>query len=80
MTVAQIAAIIIFIAMFAAIISDKVHRFIPAVVGGLLTFSGLRNGTLQAITICDNAAQAAAEGKNIGPVETGQQLVPGRVC
>ena len=28
------------------------------VVGGLLTFSGLRNGTLQAITICDNAAQA----------------------
>ena len=28
------------------------------VVGGLLTFSGLRNGTLQAITICDNATQA----------------------
>ena len=28
------------------------------VVGSLLTFSGLRNGTLQAITICDNAAQA----------------------
>ena len=28
------------------------------VVGGLLTFGGLRNGTLQAITICDNAAQA----------------------
>ena len=28
------------------------------VVGSILTFSGLRNGTLQAITICDNAAQA----------------------
>ena len=28
------------------------------VVGSLLTFSGLRNGTLQAIMICDNAAQA----------------------
>ena len=28
------------------------------VVGGLLTFGGLRNGTLQAITICDNATQA----------------------
>ena len=28
------------------------------VVGGMLTFGGLRNGTLQAITICDNAAQA----------------------
>jgi len=28
------------------------------VVGGLLTFSGLRNGTLQSITICDNASQA----------------------
>ena len=28
------------------------------VVGGLLTFGGLRNGTLQSITICDNAAQA----------------------
>ena len=28
------------------------------VVGGLLTFDGLRNGTLQSITICDNAAQA----------------------
>ena len=28
------------------------------VVGSLLTFSGLRNGTLQAITICDNATQA----------------------
>ena len=28
------------------------------VVGGLLTFSGLRNGTLQSITICDNAKQA----------------------
>ena len=28
------------------------------VVGGLLTFSGLRNGTLQSITVCDNAAQA----------------------
>jgi hypothetical protein len=27
------------------------------VVGGLLTFGGLRNGTLQAITVCDNAAQ-----------------------
>ena len=28
------------------------------VIGGLLTFSGLRNGTLQSITVCDNAAQA----------------------
>ena len=28
------------------------------VVGGMLTFGGLSNGTLQAITICDNAAQA----------------------
>ena len=28
------------------------------VVGGLLTFSGLRNGTLQAITICDNGGDA----------------------
>ena len=28
------------------------------VVGSLLTFSGLRNGTLQSITICDNASQA----------------------
>jgi len=37
MTIAQIAAILIFAAMFAAIISDKVHRFIPAVGGGLLT-------------------------------------------
>jgi Na+/H+ antiporter NhaD/arsenite permease-like protein len=37
MTIAQIAAIIIFVVMFAAIISDKVHRFIPAVAGGLLT-------------------------------------------
>ncbi len=27
------------------------------VVGGLLTFTGLRVGTLQAISICDNAAQ-----------------------
>ena len=28
------------------------------VVGGLLTFSGLRNGTLQSITICDHASQS----------------------
>jgi hypothetical protein len=28
------------------------------VIGGLLTFSGLRNGTLQSITVCDGAAQA----------------------
>jgi|TARA_Y100000310_G_C20681279_1_gene816103 hypothetical protein len=28
------------------------------VVGALLTFGGLRNGVLQSITICDNAAQA----------------------
>ena len=27
------------------------------VVGGLLKFDGLRNGTLQSISICDNAAQ-----------------------
>jgi hypothetical protein len=28
------------------------------VIGGLLTFGGLRNGMLQSITICDNAAQS----------------------
>jgi hypothetical protein len=28
------------------------------VVGGMLTFGGLSNGTLQSITICDNATQA----------------------
>ncbi len=28
------------------------------VVGGLLTFTGLRGGTLQSILVCDNAAQA----------------------
>ncbi len=28
------------------------------VVGGLITFAGLDNGTLQSILICDNAAQA----------------------
>jgi len=33
----QILAIVIFLAMFIAIIIGKVHRFIPAVIGGALT-------------------------------------------
>jgi len=36
-TVAQIAAIVIFLAMFVAIISGKVHRFIPAIIGASVT-------------------------------------------
>jgi Na+/H+ antiporter NhaD/arsenite permease-like protein len=36
MTLAQILAIAIFVAMFIAILVGKVHRFIPALVGGAL--------------------------------------------
>ena len=35
--VSQIVAIVIFVVMFVAIISDKWHRFIPALIGGGLT-------------------------------------------
>ena len=35
MTTAQIVAIFIFLGMFITIISDKVHRYIPAVGGGV---------------------------------------------
>ena len=37
--VSQIAAIIIFTGMFIAIITGKVHRFIPALIGGFLTLT-----------------------------------------
>ena len=37
MTIAQIAAIVIFLVMFVAIIIGKVHRFIPALLGASLT-------------------------------------------
>jgi Na+/H+ antiporter NhaD/arsenite permease-like protein len=37
MAIAQILAIIIFLAMFIAIISGKVHRYIPALIGAALT-------------------------------------------
>jgi Na+/H+ antiporter NhaD/arsenite permease-like protein len=37
MSIAQIVAIVIFVAMFVVIISDKVHRCIPALVGAALT-------------------------------------------
>lgn len=38
-TVSQIVAIAIFLAMFAAIISGKTHRYIPALVGAALTLT-----------------------------------------
>jgi Na+/H+ antiporter NhaD/arsenite permease-like protein len=38
LTLGQILAIAIFIAMFVAIIVGKVHRFIPALIGAALTF------------------------------------------
>ncbi|MFC1870881.1 SLC13 family permease [Chloroflexota bacterium] len=37
MTLSQILAIVIFLAMFIAIMVGKVHRYIPAIVGGALT-------------------------------------------
>jgi len=37
MVVSQILAIIVFALMFIAIVSGKVHRFIPALIGALLT-------------------------------------------
>ena len=33
----QIAALVIFVAMFIAIVAGKVHRFIPAIIGAALT-------------------------------------------
>jgi Na+/H+ antiporter NhaD/arsenite permease-like protein len=38
LTLSQILAIAIFVVMFMAIISGKVHRFIPALIGAALTF------------------------------------------
>jgi len=35
--ISQILAIVIFVLMFAAIVSGKIHRYIPAVIGGALT-------------------------------------------
>ncbi len=37
MTIAQILAIVIFLIMFIAIMTGKVHRFIPALIGAALT-------------------------------------------
>ena len=37
MEISQILAIIVFVAMFVTIIMGKVHRYIPALIGGLLT-------------------------------------------
>ncbi len=37
LTLSQILAIVIFLAMFIAIMVGKVHRYIPAIVGGALT-------------------------------------------
>ena len=37
LTLSQILAIVIFAVMFSAIIVGKVHRYIPAIVGGVLT-------------------------------------------
>jgi len=37
MTIAQLSAITIFTIMFAAIISGRIHRYIPAMLGALLT-------------------------------------------
>ena len=39
MTLSQIAAIVIFLLMFAAIIWGKVHRYIPALIGGALVLA-----------------------------------------
>jgi len=38
MTLVQILAIVIFVAMFIIIIIGKVHRFIPALIGAALVF------------------------------------------
>jgi len=43
----QIAAITIFVAMFAVIVSGKVDRFIPAIIGGILTIGIVFLGILQ---------------------------------
>ncbi len=47
MTLAQILAIVIFVAMFITIISGKVHRFIPALIGAALIFVIIFFGILQ---------------------------------
>ena len=36
-TLSQVFALVIFVVMFAAIVSDKWHRYIPALVGAALT-------------------------------------------
>ena len=37
MLLGQILAIVVFVVMFVAIVSGKVHRYIPAIVGAALT-------------------------------------------
>jgi len=46
-SVSQIVAVVIFIAMFGVIVSGKVDRFIPAIVGGALTIGVVFLGILQ---------------------------------
>jgi len=71
MEISQILAIIVFAIMFAAIISGKVHRYIPALIGAALTI-----GVVFLITL--RSTEAITNVLNLGQLGQFRFWVPGQ--
>jgi Na+/H+ antiporter NhaD/arsenite permease-like protein len=71
MELSQILALIIFILMFAAIIWDKVHRYVPALVGGALVILVIFLGIM-------HSPQAIWSTLNLGHLLEPRFWVPGK--
>ncbi len=71
MEISQLLAIIVFAIMFAAIISGKVHRYIPALIGAALTI-----GVVFLITL--RSTEAVANVLNLGQLGQFRFWVPGQ--
>lgn len=68
--VAQVLAVIIFVVMFVAIITDKWHRYIPAMVGAGLVL-------LVVFLIILRSPESVTNILNLGQIGQGQFWVPG---
>ena len=71
MEISQLLAIIVFAIMFAAIISGKVHRYIPALIGAALTI-----GVVFLITL--RSTEAVTNVLNLGQLGQFRFWVPGQ--
>jgi len=71
MEISQLLAIIVFAIMFAAIISGKVHRYIPALIGAALTI-----GVVFLITL--RSTEAVTNVLNLGQLGQFRFWIPGQ--